>query len=83
MREPNADMLAAMVDNHLLDPRGEHASHLITEFVERSTAKGGLPADRLLDAVYLATSGAYQADDPAWTQLKDALWRRLNHTWVP
>jgi MoxR-like ATPase len=83
MREPDADMLAAMVANHLLDPRGDHASRLVTEFVERSAASGGLPADRLLDAVYLATSGAYHADDPAWIQLQDALWRRLNHNWVP
>jgi MoxR-like ATPase len=83
MRDATPDMLAAMVNNHLLDPRDEHATRLIEEFVQHSATTGGLPADRLFDAVYLATSGAYRPDDPAWTQLRDALWRRLNHTWVP
>jgi hypothetical protein len=50
---------------------------LIQEFVEKSAAKGGLPADKLLDAIYLATSGAYREGDTAWPRLVDALWRRL------
>ena len=78
IREPDADQLAAMVANHLLDPNGEHRDRLVREFAERSRAEGGLPADRLLDAVYLATSGAYQPDDAAWPRLMDALWHRLS-----
>lgn len=78
IREPNADQLAAMVANHLLDPNGEHRDRLVREFAERSIAEGGLPADRLLDAVYLATSGAYQPDDTAWPRLIEALWHRLS-----
>jgi MoxR-like ATPase len=74
---PNADMLAKMVANHLLDRDGEHRERLVREFVERSAAAGGLPADKLLDAVYLATSGAYRQDDPSWPRLVDALWRQL------
>jgi MoxR-like ATPase len=78
IQEPNADQLAAMVANHLLDPDGEHHERLVREFIEKSLAEGGLPADRLLDAVYLATSGAYQPDDVAWPRLMDALWHRLS-----
>jgi MoxR-like ATPase len=76
-RPPNADTLAKMVANHLLDRDGEHRERLVREFMERSDAAGGLPADKLLDAVYLATSGAYRQDDPSWPRLVDALWRQL------
>jgi MoxR-like ATPase len=78
IQDPDVEQLAAMVANHLLDPDGEHRDRLVGEFVEKSKAEGGLPADRLLDAVYLATSGAYRPDDVAWTRLMDALWRRLS-----
>lgn len=77
IQDPNIEQLAAMVANHLLDPRGEHRERLVREFAERSKQEGGLPTDRLLDAVYLATSGAYQPDHMAWPRLMDALWRRL------
>lgn len=77
-RPPNAEQLAKMVANHVLDPNGEHRLRLVQAFVERSAASGGLPADKLLDAVYLATSGAYRDDDPSWPRLVDALWRQLN-----
>jgi MoxR-like ATPase len=77
IKDPSIEQLAAMVANHLLDPQGEHRDRLVSEFIAKSRAEGGLPADRLLDAVYLATSGAYQPDDVAWPRLVDALWRRL------
>jgi hypothetical protein len=51
---------------------------LIEDFVARRTALGGLPADKLLDAIFLATSGAYQPDDPGWPSLVEALWQQLN-----
>jgi hypothetical protein len=66
-----------MVASHLVDADGEHQLRLVQEFVDRSAASGGLPADKLLDAVYLATSGAYQEDDVSWSRLVDALWRQL------
>lgn len=78
MREPDANMLAAMVANHVLDADGGHSDRLIREFVARSAALDGLPADRLLEAVYLATSGAFREDDLSWPRLLDALWRRLS-----
>jgi hypothetical protein len=76
-RPPTAEQLAKMVANHMMDPDGEHRTRLIREFVERSKVTNGLPADKLLDAVYLATSGAYREDDPSWPRLLDALWRQL------
>jgi MoxR-like ATPase len=76
-RAPNADQLAAMVASHLVDADGEHRRRLVQEFVDRSAASGGLPADKLLDAVYLATSGAYRENDVSWPRLVDALWRQL------
>lgn len=76
-RAPNADQLAAMVASHLVDADGEHRLRLVQEFIDRSAASGGLPADKLLDAVYLATSGAYRENDVSWPRLVDALWRQL------
>lgn len=76
-RVPTADQLAAMVASHLADADDEHRQRLVREFVERSAASGGLPADKLLDAVYLATSGAYRENDESWPRLMDALWRQL------
>lgn len=77
IQNPDIEQLAAIVANHVLDRDGEHRDRLIREFVEKSKTEGGLPTDRLLDAVYLATSGAYQPDHVAWPRLVDALWRRL------
>jgi hypothetical protein len=76
-RAPNADQLAAMVTSHMMDANGEHRLRLVQEFVDRSAASGGLPADKLLEAVYLATSGAYRENDVSWPRLVDALWRQL------
>jgi MoxR-like ATPase len=74
---PDLEQLAAIVAGHLVDAQGEHRDELVRQFTERSKAEGGLPTDRLLDAVYMATSGAYQPDHEAWPQLVDALWQRL------
>ncbi|MEV4053967.1 MoxR family ATPase [Amycolatopsis sp. NPDC049688] len=74
---PDLHQLAAIVAGHLVDEHGEHRDRLVREFAEKSKAEGGLPTDRLLDAVYLATSGAYQPDHEAWPMLVDALWQRL------
>jgi MoxR-like ATPase len=78
IQDPNVEQLAAMVASHALDRGDEHRSRLVREFAERSRAEHGLPADRLLEAVYLATSGAYQPDDVAWPRLLGALWHGLS-----
>ncbi|NBH04831.1 AAA family ATPase [Amycolatopsis sp. SID8362] len=77
-KDPDVDQLAAMVTAHMLDPSDDHRSRIIAEFVSRSEAFGGLPVDKLLEAVYLATSGAYRENDTSWARLVDALWRQLN-----
>ncbi|MFI6307004.1 AAA family ATPase [Amycolatopsis thailandensis] len=77
IENPDEEQLAAIVASHLVGEHGEHRDELIREFAERSKAEGGLPTDRLLDAVYLATSGAYRPDQEAWPRLVDALWQRL------
>lgn len=78
MQPPDDRRLAAMVAAHTLDPDGTYRDELIGDFLRRSRSGGGLPADKLLDALYLASSGAYQADDPSWSRLLDELWRRLS-----
>jgi MoxR-like ATPase len=78
MPDPNAKQLAAMVANHMSDANGAHTDELIHEFLTRSADLQGLPADRLLEAVYLATSGLFRKDDESWGRLLDALWRRLS-----
>jgi MoxR-like ATPase len=75
--DPNADQLAAMVANHVLDAQGQHRDRLIQEFVAKRTEQGTLPVDRLLEAVYLATSGVHKEGDVAWPRLVDSLWRHL------
>ncbi|GAA4533425.1 AAA family ATPase [Amycolatopsis samaneae] len=77
IESPDYAQLAAIVAGHLVGENGEHRDRLVREFAERSKAEGGLPTDRLLDAVYLATSGAYQPDHETWPRLVDALWQRL------
>lgn len=78
IRQPDADKLAAIVAGHMLDEQGEHKARLIHDFLARSTEVDGLPTDRLLDAIYLATSGAYQDNDIAWPRLLESLWQRLS-----
>jgi MoxR-like ATPase len=82
-REPNAEQLAQMVASHLAIGTDPHRQRLIQDFVSRSAASGGLPTDKLLDAIYMATSGAYQENDPAWPRLLEALWRQLSSPGAP
>ncbi len=75
---PDVDQLAAIVAAQFpAAGNGADAGALVREFIERSAAMGTLPVDHLLNALYLATSGA-QTDDESWTRLVDALWRRLS-----
>jgi MoxR-like ATPase len=75
-QSPDADLLAKIVANHLVDADGKLRQKLIVEFVEQSRSRG-LPIDKLLEAVYLATSGAYRDNDERWMHLRDTLWRQL------
>jgi MoxR-like ATPase len=76
-REPTANQLAAIVDAHLADSGDEHRTRLVQDFLDRSAGSGGLPPDKLLDAMYLATSGAYHDNDVSWQRLVNTLWQQL------
>ncbi|MDA3642787.1 MoxR family ATPase [Saccharopolyspora indica] len=77
VREPGAEQLAAMVAAHLAGTEDGQRERMIQEFLDRGADGGGLPADKLLDALYLVTSGTYRDDGESWSRLRDALWRQL------
>lgn len=85
MPDPNPEQLAAMVVAHLHDTEENRRRlgdglqrELIEQFVRRSAvADDRLPSGKLLDAMYLATSGAYRGDG-TWERLVDALWQQLS-----
>ena len=77
MRQPSEEELASRAAAHLTDMPDVQRRALVQDFVRRSARVGGLPTDRLLDAMFLATSGAYDRDDTSWSRLRDALWRQL------
>jgi MoxR-like ATPase len=76
MPQPSLAQLVSIVAAHFQEVplRGQD---LIREFVASSEREGGLANDQLLNAMHLATSGAYLPDEN-WTLLRDALWQRLN-----
>lgn len=80
---PTFAQLGAMVAAQFGETDGIDISRLITDFMERSEATGGLASDQLLNAVHmamqLATSGAYQPDDD-WQELLTAIWHPLSST---
>ncbi|MFY1650400.1 AAA family ATPase [Solwaraspora sp. WMMB762] len=80
--DPDEKRLADLVSAHF--PRtDENARQLITAFIERRGEQGTLAADQLLNAVFLAASGARPAGDEAeWTRLLDTVWRNLYATGV-
>jgi MoxR-like ATPase len=75
MPQPGMEQLVSMVASHFRDVplRGQE---LIREFMTNSQRAGGLANDQLLNAMHLATSGAY-LPDPNWERLRDTLWQRL------
>ncbi|SEC48133.1 AAA domain (dynein-related subfamily) [Amycolatopsis tolypomycina] len=76
---PDVEQLAGIVAAHLPRGVGTAAAELIEAFAERSAAaEPGLPVDQLLNALYLVTSGNYDAHDESWPRLVDALWRQLS-----
>lgn len=77
VRPPDVGKLAAMVAAHLGSDRDDQRVAIIQDFARKSEQAGGIPADRLLDALFLATSGAHDGDTAYWARLKEALWREL------
>ncbi|WP_309111183.1 MoxR family ATPase [Saccharothrix sp.] len=80
VERPTAEQLASMVAAHFGGKERADTGRLIAQFLERSGEVGGLAADQLLNAVYLATrlatSGTYTPDDD-WNDLLAAIWHPL------
>jgi MoxR-like ATPase len=76
MPQPGLRRLVSMVAAHFREVplRGQD---LIREFLAASDREGGLANDQLLNAMHLATSGAYLQDEN-WEELRSALWQRLS-----
>lgn len=80
MRQPTVDQLVEIVASHMfdLDPDRRHTRELVDRFSEMRDSAKNLPMDKLMDAVYLATSGSYPTQDESWPALLEQLWRQLN-----
>ncbi|GGO92363.1 AAA family ATPase [Wenjunlia tyrosinilytica] len=80
MSDPDEEALAAMVAAHFPSGLDESATDLIRAFLSRGERVGGLAADQLLNAVYLATSGGIRTDhdDETWQAVLEAIWHRLS-----
>lgn len=80
VEKPNTEQLAAMVAAHFGGRERADTGRLIAQFLERAGEVGGLAADQLLNAVYLATrlatSGTYTPDEE-WRDLLAAIWHPL------
>jgi MoxR-like ATPase len=75
--DPDRKRLAEMVAAHF-DETTKLSDELVSKFVADRKSKGVLAADQLLNAIHLATSGAFVAgQDEGWTELLNAIWHRL------
>lgn len=74
--DPTIDQLAALIAAHFPDDVPDR-ENLVAQFVRRRGQVGPLAADQLLNAAYLATVGAREGDEAAWTDLVEAVWHRL------
>jgi MoxR-like ATPase len=82
MNEPDENGLAGMVAAHFAKRSGQDAAQMIHDFMEYRQVHHELAADQLLNAVFLATSGA-QTADPSWGRLLDLVWQRLSPEAAP
>jgi MoxR-like ATPase len=82
MHEPDENNLADMVTAHFKNSPDERATVMIRNFLEYREVHSGLAADQLLNAVFLATSGA-QTLDSSWEKLLDLVWQRLSAEAAP
>jgi MoxR-like ATPase len=82
MDEPDENGLADMVAAHFTERSGEHAAQMIHDFMEYRQVHRELAADQLLNAVFLATSGA-RTTDSSWGRVLDLVWQRLSSDAAP
>ncbi|GAA3462601.1 MoxR family ATPase [Saccharothrix longispora] len=77
VEQPGREQLGQMVAVHFGDAHGVDLGRLIGDFLHHREDVGTVSADQLLNAVHLATSGAYQQDED-WTDLLKAIWHPLS-----
>ncbi|MCO5988910.1 MoxR family ATPase [Actinoallomurus spadix] len=82
LRPPTEEQLVDMVTAHLAEAADAQTEELLGRFVALRRTRPEIAADQLLNAVFLATSGAYRAGDPG-ERLLDLLWKRLSQSAVP
>jgi MoxR-like ATPase len=75
---PGAEQLAEIVEAHLGEDAREASADLVREFLERRN-HGDLATDQLLNAIYLATSGA-RAPEATLQELREEILRPLDTT---
>ncbi|WP_119727840.1 AAA family ATPase [Thermomonospora amylolytica] len=75
---PGPELLAEIVRAHLGRDAEEDSADIIAEFLERRS-RGDLATDQLLNAIFLATSGA-RAPESAMETLREAILRPLDAT---
>lgn len=77
--DPDVNRLAEMVAAHFGNSHAGMTRDMVSKFVRDRKSKGGLAADQLLNAVHLATSGAFDPEhSEEWAELLDAIWHRLS-----
>jgi len=76
IEQPGPEQLAEIVEAHLGREAREQSADLIEEFLQRR-ARGELATDQLLNAIYLATSGA-RAPQATMEELREAVLRPLD-----
>jgi len=77
--DPNIHRLAEMVTAHFANSADGVRDDLVRSFVMQRDEKDGLATDQLLNAIHLATSGAFdRSDHEYWGELRDAIWHRLS-----
>ncbi|WP_460356039.1 AAA family ATPase [Actinoallomurus acanthiterrae] len=79
---PTEEQLVDMVTAHLAEAEDAQTTELLERFVALRRSRPEIAADQLLNAVFLATSGAYHAGHPG-ERLLDLLWKRLSQSAVP
>jgi hypothetical protein len=74
--QPDEEQLSDMVAAHFADHSDRDTAALIHRFLQHREVNSQLAADQLLNAVYLATSGAAEPDS-SWDHMLDLLWQKL------
>ncbi|GAA2088287.1 AAA family ATPase [Actinomadura alba] len=82
MEQPDENGLASLVAAHFTRQADAGAAQMIQDFMEYRRVHHEIAADQLLNAFFLATSGAH-TQDASWKRLLDLVWQRLSPEAAP